>query len=83
MVVIVGCCIFLVILGSSVVACVLQIILHKFLKKRQQMCTMSRESNEIQSPNEAMYEEVQLKNKEETVTLSSNVCYYSVVNVQH
>ena len=79
---IVGCCIFLVILGSSVVVCVLQILLHKLLKKRQEMCT-TRESNEIQSTNEAMYEEVQLKRKEETMALSSNACYYSVVDLHH
>ena len=29
-----------------------------------------------------MHEEVQLKNKEETVTISSNVCYYSVVKLE-
>ena len=81
--VIVGGVIFLIIIGSSVVACVLQILLHKFLNKKQQMCTTSRENNEIQSSNEATYEEVQLEDKDVAVRLSSNIAYDSVVNTQH
>ena len=79
----VGGVIFLIIIVSSVVACVLLILLHKFLNKKQQMCTTSRESNELQSSNEAEYEEVKLEDKDVAVRLSSNVAYDSLVNTQH
>ena len=75
-VVIISCCILPIVLGTSV-ACV---ILHKFLNKRQKSYITSRESNEIQSPDEPVYEEVQLENMDETVRVSSNVAYGSVVN---
>jgi len=81
-VVIVGCSIFTLIIGSSTVACAIVIVLHKFLKKKQKTPT-TEENTEMQSPNNVIYEEVGLENKED-IELSSNVAYeVAIVNAPH